>query len=365
MSDIKDLLKRLNTKEEPEELSVLDKFYADENKNPVQNLFDYLQSKEYLQGAAGKAQELSDASSEGNIGVGAGIKSVSKPIHSTVRNILNRVKSPEEAQALRGVEQSKYNRALDLAYGNKAKRSSEMGFSPETYYHGTNKDFKEFDPKQLDKSVTREQFWTSDNPDVANVFAKSKGHNELGEKFYKQQENLKPLLDKLQKEYPKKLSNMPNRVLKNIMDDGIITPEEAEAFKSHTKDLDTLTDSVMFNKSLANQGEQVYPLKVRRTNTNEFDAGGQNWQDVAKDIGGEEVLVRDIIEDVRPGMSDESIAPLGNSLAVKDPSQIRSVHAAFDPRFKDSSNLMAGGAGATIGFKQLMDYLNKKEDNGL
>ena len=44
----------------------------------------------------------------------------------------------------------------------------------------------------------------------------------------------------------------------------------------------------------------------------------------------------------------------GSFVLVKDPSQIRSANAAFDPSKKDSSNLMAGVTGATIGAGALM-----------
>ena len=44
----------------------------------------------------------------------------------------------------------------------------------------------------------------------------------------------------------------------------------------------------------------------------------------------------------------------GSFVLVKDPSQIRSVNAAFDPAKKDSSNLMAGVTGAAVGAGALM-----------
>lgn len=46
---------------------------------------------------------------------------------------------------------------------------------------------------------------------------------------------------------------------------------------------------------------------------------------------------------------------------VFDPSNIRSVNAAFDPAKRDSRNLMAGAAGATIGLSALRD-INQQEE---
>lgn len=355
MPNTKELLERMrkmNT-EEPEDLSVLDKFYADDNKNAIQNLVDYLSSKEYANNASKVANTMTESAMEGNIGIGSMTKAAGKALNPTIRNILDRVKSPEAAQALQGVERTKYLKALNLAYGDKAKRASDMGFGKETYYHGTNKSFNEFDPKQLDKSITREQFWMSDNPDVANVFAKSKGHNDAGHEFLKIEDDLQPVLKKLQEAYPKKLSNMPKRVLNHIVEDGVISPEDALRFQDYNNRLDKLQNSSMFNKTLVDKGEQVYPLKVRRTNTKELDAQGNNWQEVKEGIGNDEILVKNVVEDVRPGYATESIAPLGNSLAVKDPAQIRSTSANFDPRFKDSKNLLAQILG-TLGAGKMM-----------
>lgn len=44
----------------------------------------------------------------------------------------------------------------------------------------------------------------------------------------------------------------------------------------------------------------------------------------------------------------------GSFVLVKDPSQLRSVNAAFDPSLKESGNLLAGVTGATVGIGALL-----------
>jgi hypothetical protein len=55
--------------------------------------------------------------------------------------------------------------------------------------------------------------------------------------------------------------------------------------------------------------------------------------------------------------SDEEYG--GTSAAIFDPENIRSVHAAFDPAKKQSANILAGGAGATVGTAA---YMSREED---
>ncbi len=63
--------------------------------------------------------------------------------------ILSKVNSPEVIEKLSGAERANYLNALDEKFGSRAKRASEMGFSPETYYHGTTADIPEFDKGKL------------------------------------------------------------------------------------------------------------------------------------------------------------------------------------------------------------------------
>jgi len=50
---------------------------------------------------------------------------------------------------------------------------------------------------------------------------------------------------------------------------------------------------------------------------------------------------------------DRSVAPVFDTLAIFNPSNIRSVNAAFDPAKRGSPNIMASAAGATIGLSAL------------
>jgi hypothetical protein len=58
--------------------------------------------------------------------------------------ILEKIDTPEFAVTLKGEPRAQYLKALDEVYGDQAKRAADMGFGPETYYHGTKNKFDKF-----------------------------------------------------------------------------------------------------------------------------------------------------------------------------------------------------------------------------
>lgn len=87
-------------------------------------------------------------------------------------------------------------------------------------------------------------------------------------------------------------------------------------------------------------GAQIYPVKIAG---NEVDAKKLKKESVEslKKSG------KNIIKDIRPGLE--------NHAAVVGPENIRSTNAAFDPRFKDSTDLLAANSDAP----NLRDFVKK------
>lgn len=154
------------------------------------------------------------------------------------RKTLAKIATPEEAIALTGKKREQYLEALDTVYGDKATRAADMGFSPDTLYHGT------------------------DYNGVIDAF---------------------------------------NPSSKGIMGPGVY-----------------MTGSL---EKAAKYGKNVIPLKSKKVDQINVKSGGK-------------------------GDSHQQV--------VKNSSDIRSTDAAFDPRFKDSNKIMAGGV-AGVGQDSLLD----------
>ena len=181
------------------------------------------------------------------------------------------------------------NGILDMAHDARMARAKEMGFDTEkTWYHGTRRDFDGFQSGSAQGAG--EGVYLTDNPAAASEYA-------------------------------------------------------------------------------AGPGGQVIPVYTRNTNPSDFGYPGDEaikrtatWNNHPEVIRARQAGLEDEIdldpydlwtedenlanEAVRAGGHDSILSPLqsgddGMELVVFDPSQIRSVNAAFDPAKKDSSNLLA------------------------
>lgn len=258
--------------------------------------------------------------------------------------VLAKIDTPEKAVALTGDARAEYLKALDTVYGPKDTRMKDMGFGEQDWYHGTSEDFPEFLREKLRPGETRNQIWTSSNPEVASGFAKAAGHNKAHAEWQSSYVKHKEFFDKIQKTYPKwNGRNIPERIINFDEKIGDISKTEADLLRKYQKNLDNLNESVLFKNTQIGSGENILPLKVRRNTDKNLDFNGSNWSDVKDKIGNDEILLKNIQEDIRPHE-----VPVGDSLGVLNPNQIRSKFAAFDPRFKNSPLLMAGAAGVAI-----------------
>lgn len=77
-------------------------------------------------------------------------KKIAQELGDKALEVLNKVKTPEQAVALKGAERAEYLNALDIVHGPQAERAKDMGFgSTKQFYHGSpNSEIQKFDPSQ-------------------------------------------------------------------------------------------------------------------------------------------------------------------------------------------------------------------------
>lgn len=294
---------------------------------------------------------------------------VAEKLSPEVINTLEKVNTPEISTSLKGVDREKYLQALDQAYGSRDVRAKNMGFGDKTWYHGTGNDFDQFSDDFLGsvngKGDTKEQHWMSSNPEVAEVFANQAALKQYENEVYKPKYKD---FSKRAKEFDSTLKtdafnntilgflNTEKSHLDTFLKFGDITPEQYDAilkFKNEENELRSLS------KYRSEKGRgSIIPLKVKEDGLRTIDVNGGYWYDNRDKIGNDEILVKNIKE----GTDDIDI-PIGDSLAIKDPSKVRSVNAAFDPRFKDSAKLLAGvGAMPAVSIDPIQSLSNFSED---
>ncbi len=267
--------------------------------------------------------------------------------------LLKRINTVEAATALKGAEKQEYLNALDLVYGDRQKRATDLGFSPETYYHGTgpSSNIEKFDANKLGshtgEGVTKDRFWFSDKPEVAEYFANSatnvealKNLDSKNSPLFKEQDTLLNLLSEELKGSDLNLDKLikdPSG-LKTFVKYGDLTQEQADKIKRISDIDDTLKQSRLNLRSeLKDTSGQIMPVRLRTKGMQEIDMGGKTWQQSGADIPEKGVILKNFYEDA----GEDVGVPMGTSVGTYNPSKIRSTNAAFDPRFKDSPNILA------------------------
>lgn len=186
---------------------------------------------------------------------------------------------------------------LPMDHASRLARAREMGFDTEkTWYHGTWDDIQEIDQNKFGsrfrQDADRGGFISTSNPDVAEYYART---------THGMDENL-PL--------------MPNDV------QGVIYPLRTRATNPLVADRQFISDNFpnLMPDIEHGDGGQV----------SLWDNAGRYLTGMAKERGHDAVIVRG---------SDGSLQ------STFDPSNIRSVNAAFDPAKADSANLLAAKVG--------------------
>lgn len=356
---------------------------------------------------------------------------------SSAQAILDAIKTPEQAAALKGAERQKYLNALDEVYGSRQKRAQDLGFGEKTWYHGTNVPIEQFKAEAKGLSTNAQSakkgYFFAQDPSTASDYAQlahekgviREGDNvttkwmsdtyqepeKLGYSHYgnkrsayqdlltrKQQEQkrLKTLADweKIRNDpnsfahgaakregvsVDEYISNKTRRIQEPVR---LATKKEIQAAKADyynslreftsTNDSDyaakilghdldspyikgeerqAIIDAIKYGEDINSSGGQnVVPVRLKgnKDTIHVKDYKGQGYRDStyademteAQKQGKSAVLFKNTYDAADPYNKVQQ-----NIAAVFEPNQIRSVNAAFDPRFKDSTHLLAGKAG--------------------
>jgi hypothetical protein len=206
--------------------------------------------------------------------------------------------------------------ALDMSQAARMQRADEMGFNPKTLYHATSSDIDQFSKNMMGKSSSlgsgQKAVWLNTSPDVVETYlpgafvnrANVKDSADLGDgvgRYYSEGGNIMPVLARL-------------------------NPENTEWFDMGGARYDEQTVNNILKNAKKNKAKAVVFKNIR----------------------------------------DEGVMGLGSgrratSIAVFNPSDIRSVNAAFDPAKRNSANLMAGAAGAAVGLSALRQLMPQQE----
>ena len=225
--------------------------------------------------------------------------------------LLSRINSPEIATKLQGAEKKAYLEALDTVYGSRDVRAKDLGFGEETWFHGGAKEIKEFDKNKIGSAQYSDWgpgVYLTPDKSTAGYYAKEavkKSSPEYQEAFKKWEE--------LSKNTPTK-NGAPQY------------SDEATAALKKFKDVASRLDK--------EGGGSVMELNARMEKP--LVKGYQSTPDptLAKEAAGRGFDSAKILNP--SGQLDEAL--------VFEPNQIRSTNAAFDPRFKDSANILAATA---------------------
>lgn len=219
----------------------------------------------------------------------------------------------DDALALTGKEKDEYLKALDTVYGDREKRALDLGFGEKTYYHGTKAKDK-IDEFSLDKasagSSIGKGIYTSENKKLPEAYA-----DRMGGGLY----------------------DLRIKDIDKLADaDKVLTKKDLNAFK---KNLDPDVYAYLLRNDDLTVGSSTLGISMRRAAWESQEAGKAF--------------------DVKKAADDLGIIGLKNEpreTVIYKPENIRSVDANFDPRFKNSSKIMAGAAAiptATDEFKNL------------
>jgi hypothetical protein len=214
----------------------------------------------------------------------------SSKLEPEAAKILEKYNTVEKATALRGPERQAYLDALTATHGDQAKRASDLGFSDETFYHGSQTpDIKQF--RNSKGGHVGPGVYLADEPRIAENFG----------------ENIYPL-----KVRSKQAADLSGEGIKGIAEKLKVPLRDDYRVTGATSHYDelkrALRDKYDAEHSLVGvEKDQMVQDKLSEAG---FDSKKFRWNDVA------------------------------NTAAVQ-PENLRSTNAAFDPRFKDSANILA------------------------
>lgn len=232
---------------------------------------------------------------------------------------------------------------LPMDEASRMARAKAQGYETTPVYHGTVDEFASFDPNRVGTSghdYGEKAYWFTDDPKVASDYA-GVAPRSVRDAGYE----AKAAYDEL-RDYESALRLTPGALKKTQIRK---LEELEEAAQLREDDIEWALDA--WRRSDAGRegvtpGAQVIPAYLRMKNPFRADAGGARFDRVMADFlydakaGGHDSMVVSNVVDAASKASDFPTTVR----AVFDPKQIRSQFAAFDPKKKNSANLLAVGA---------------------
>lgn len=241
-------------------------------------------------------------------------------------------KNPEKYQ--------EYLNALEQAHGPRVEREKQMGFDPhQDWYHGSFHDINAFrKAKDLPKDsfLGKSNYFTSSPEDASLNYAVKDGPD-----IANKQEALMEKLDDGTTNYSQRAELMDQQLF-NGLDSGAVYPV-------HLKTENPIDLAEQYGKSPNSPWVNLYDA----ANEARVQAGKNKMPYNSKHPG--EALRQEVVGKghdtafIRPSEqwpNFPEVTPDDVHAMVQKPENIRSKFAAFDPRFADSSDILAGSAGA-------------------
>lgn len=300
------------------------------------------------------------------VGFSPGVMGKVDDVASGAKSILSKIDSPEKAVALKGAEREQYLKALDELYGDRAKRAKDMGFSLKKWFHGTSDDFDKFSSDKLGTNFENSgssgygHYFTND-PEVANRYAQyadtKKDKLAARAKNQNTKDAARGLYDELRTvdkgrtltpEYEALLKKEPTDPRANVGILDLFDVQDSPEYLKYEAEKSDWEKLLRSTKKYKDSGGTVYPVYLNHGRPIVADSI-PSWseKDYARlfkqfrDKKADTIGIRNVSDalDINK-KSHIAIIPRGSE------NRIRSVNAAFDPRFKDSDLLLAGRAGA-------------------
>lgn len=241
--------------------------------------------------------------------------------------------------------------ALDMSQAARMQRATEMGFEPQTYYHGTNTGFDSFDPTKADPS-RRGTIFMSDNPAVASTYATIAGSKNVMPLMIRPERPIQVYAsganwNKLQGDT---VVDLPARVGPPDEYDVLLAelrgtmPPTSKEYPAARSTLKELFPEVFAERLDSNS----------KMNTNDLS----RW---AQYQGADSLIFHDIIDTGPTFLKNKKAFQPSKNVVMFEPEKIRSIYADFNPAKRSSANLSAGIMGGAIGLSALRN-INQQEE---
>jgi hypothetical protein len=270
------------------------------------------------------------------------------------------IKPTPETEFSRAHKEAQRNAALPVEEGGLGLPADNTAMDraaimyPIEAYHGTKSgSITDINPLMLGHATqaqsAKQAFFSAKTPETANSYSalEPRNNNFLGDEISKQWHEIDK---KIITEYENLDDTYRYDFEGNNYDEFLKTPQ--------AKEIKNKIDELKKDRELVyQQGGSIYPLRLNLGNKLEHDYQGEKYRDesysdILKNSSGyDSVVFKNSIDSAKTSKPE-----ITDIYAVKDPKNIRSRFAAFDPKNKNSANILASIlAGTTLASQHKKD----------